>query len=382
MSRPAAATVSIAALAGNLSRVRELAPRSKVWAVVKARAYGHGLEAALAGFAEADGLALIEFDAACALRREGWQRPLLMLEGAFEPDDVEVAARERLSLVVHEPRQVEWLERAGARWPGRAKAAARIDVLLKFNSGMNRLGFDARALADSCRRLARSPAVASIAFATHFANADLPGGADDAMRRFDAATEGLPGARSLANSAAVIDLPASHRDWVRPGIMLYGASPFGDRSAAECGLRPAMRLASRLIAVQRLAPGDSVGYGSLHTAQRPQRIGVVACGYADGYPRHAPNGTPVAVAGVRTGTVGRVAMDMLTVDLDCVPQAQVGSEVELWGGQVPIDEVAQAAGTIGYELMCALAPRVPLAIDRGPRAAAGAPVAEPSGSSR
>lgn len=357
MSRPISATISIAALRHNFSRVRSSAPGSRIWAVVKANGYGHGLEAALAGFAQADGLALVEFDAAEALRRSGWQGPLLMLEGAFDPGDVALAGAARLALMVHEPRQLDWL--ASAAPP------SAIHVYLKYNSGMNRLGFDAGGLAAAHARLRTMPVVASITLATHFANADVPGGAEEALARFDAASAGLPGECSLANSAAVLALPAAHRHWVRPGVMLYGASPLAGRSAADCGLRPAMRLTSRLISVQRLAPGASVGYGSLFTATEPMRIGVVACGYADGYPRHAPTGTPIAVAGKRTRSLGRVAMDMLMVDLEPVPGAQVGDEVELWGGLVDIDEVARSAGTIGYELMCALAPRVPLTIDRG-----------------
>ncbi|MCM5569144.1 alanine racemase [Burkholderiaceae bacterium FT117] len=357
MSRPISAIVSVAAMRHNLARARALAPGARAWAVVKANAYGHGLAAALEGFADADGMALVEFDKAARLREAGWQRPILMLEGAFDPQDVAQARRDRLALVVHEPRQLDWL--------AAASPAAPIDVHLKFNSGMNRLGFDAAGLREAHARLSALPGIGSITLVTHFANSDLPGGADDAIARFERACAGLPGQRSLANSAAVLAVPDAHRDWVRPGIMLYGASPFADRSAAECGLRPAMKLASRLIAVQRLAPGDSVGYGSTFTATRPMRIGVVACGYADGYPRHAPSGTPVAVAGRRTGTVGRVSMDMLCVDLEPVPGASPGDEVELWGGGlVDIDEVAQAAGTIGYELMCALAPRVPLVVDR------------------
>jgi alanine racemase len=357
MSRPISATISIAALRHNLARVRSLVSHSRIWAVVKANAYGHGLRAALAGFAEADGLALIEFDRAEALRGEGWQGPLLMLEGPFEAADVALAGRARLALVIHELRQLAWLASAAPPAP--------IEVYLKFNSGMNRLGFDAAGLSEAYSRLRTMPAVGAITLATHFANADLPTGADEAMARFDAACAGLPGPHSLSNSAAVLALPAAHRDWVRPGVMLYGASPFADRSASACGLRPAMRLDSRLLAVQQLGPGDSVGYGSLFTATQPMRVGVVACGYADGYPRHAPTGTPVAVAGTRTRTLGRVAMDMLTVDLEPVPHARIGDEVELWGSRVDIDEVARAAGTIGYELMCALAPRVPVVIDRG-----------------
>jgi len=354
MPRPIQATVSLAAMRHNLSRVRQCAPGRFVWAVVKADGYGHGLANAARGFAAADGLALVEFDRAARLRREGWDGPLLMLEGAFDPDDVEQALRERLALVVHEARQLRWIEAV--------RAPAALDVFLKFNSGMNRLGFMHDAFREAYARLAGLPAVRRLTLMTHFANADLPGGADEAMRRFAAAAERLAAPRSLSNSAATLVLPQAHGDSVRPGVMLYGGTPFAARDAHSLGLRPAMTLASRLLAVQTLAAGDAVGYGSIFRAEQPMRIGVVACGYADGYPRHAPNGTPVAVDGVRTVTVGRVAMDMLMVDLDALPHARPGTPVELWGETVPIDEVAQAAGTIGYELMCALAPRVPVRV--------------------
>jgi alanine racemase len=180
------------------------------------------------------------------------------------------------------------------------------------------------------------------------------------MNRFETATHGIELPRSLANSAAIFAHPRTHADTVRQGIALYGATPFADRSAESLGLAPAMTLRSRLIAVQELGPGDSVGYGATFHAPHAMRIGVVACGYADGYPRHAPNGTPVLVEGVRTATAGRVSMDMITVDLTHIPGARIGSEVVLWGEGLPIDEVAESAGTVGYELMCALAPRVPV----------------------
>ncbi len=256
--------------------------------------------------------------------------------------------------MIHQRAQIAWLEAL--------PAGARLAVYLKFNSGMNRLGFDAAAFRDAHRRLCSLPSVDSVALMTHFANADLPGGADQAWADFEAACAGLGGPRSVANSAAVIDLQWAALDSIRPGVMLYGASPFAGRSPRSLGLRPAMRLQSQLIAIQHLRAGDSVGYGSRFTASRPMRIGVVACGYADGYPRHAPDGTPVAVMGRRTGIVGRVAMDMLMVDLEPVGQAEVGDAVELWGEQIGIDEVAAASGTISYELMCALAPRVAMRV--------------------
>lgn len=333
---------------------RDAGPRSgRIWAVVKANGYGHGLRNALHGFADADGLALIEFDLASRLRAWGWDGPILMLEGAFDTADVAQAREQGLALVVHDEDQLRWLETRGPA------DAGRLDVWLKCNTGMNRLGFPAASIPGLHARLRTLPAVRSVGLMTHFANSDLPGGADEAIGSFARATAGLAGERSLANSAALIDLPATRADWARPGVMLYGGSPFASRSARSLGLRAAMSLRSRIIAIQNLSPGDAVGYGSIFRADRPMRIGVVACGYADGYPRHAPNGTPVAVDGVRTGTVGRVAMDMLMVDLGPVPSAGVGAEVELWGDRIPIDEVAAASGTIGYELMCALAPRVP-----------------------
>ena len=356
MSRPTLATVRVGDLAHNLSLARARAPQSRVWAVVKASAYGHGLEAAVEGFAQADGLALIEFDGAVRLRELGWNKPILMLEGAFAPTDVAVARRSLLSLVVHRDEQLDWLADASGGPP--------LDLFLKLNSGMNRLGFDAGGLQRALGNARELPGVGTVALMTHFANADLPGGADDAIARFASAAGGRGTPISLANSAAVLDLPATHGDWVRPGIMLYGASPFADRSARSLGLRPAMTLSSQLIAVQSLAPGDAVGYGSAFVADRPMRVGIVACGYADGYPRHAPTGTPIAVCGAPTRTLGRVAMDMLTVDLEPVPQATPGSPVELWGDQIAVDDVARAAGTIGYELLCAVAPRVARLVER------------------
>ena len=350
MSRPTRVRLSIAALRHNLSRVRALAPNSRIWAVVKADAYGHGLAAAVRGFGEADGLALVEFEFALRLRELGWRRPVLLLEGAFEAADVALARAQGFALTVHEPRQIDWL---AALPPGPA-----IDVLLKMNTGMNRLGFAPDCCDAAAARLAGLPAVGTVTWMTHFANADAAPGIADSYARFCAALPPSPVPRSLANSAAIFDHPQTHADWVRPGIMLYGATPFSDRPAGGLALRPAMTLESRLIGVQHLVAGDAVGYGGTFVASAPMRVGVVACGYADGYPRHAPTGTPVAVAGVRTRTLGRVSMDMLCIDLEPVPQAGVGDAVQLWGDQIPVDEVAAHAGTIGYELLCAIAPRV------------------------
>ncbi len=351
MIRPLQALIDPASLTHNLARVRESVGNARVWAVVKADAYGHGLGNVVPALSGADGFALVEFDAALRLRAQMADRPILMLEGAFDEDSLRQAVEQRFELMVHSEHQIAWIEAQ----PG----PRRLRVWLKFNAGMNRLGFSQSAFRHAYERLVACPVVDRIGLATHFANADLPGGTIKPLNRFTHACEGLPGQRCMANSAACLLVPGSHSGWVRPGIMLYGASPMADRSAESLGLRPAMHLESRIIAVQTLLPGDEVGYGGAFTAGRPMRIGVVACGYGDGYPRSAATGTPVWVAGRRTRLVGRVSMDMLTVDLDPVPQAGVGVPVQLWGNRIAIDEVARHAGTIGYELMCRVTPRVP-----------------------
>ena len=359
MPRPIVAAIHLDAMQHNLARARACAPQSKLWGVVKANAYGHGLERALRGFAAADGLALLEFDYALKLRELGWRKPILMLEGFFDAADLALMAAWDLNGAVHCVEQIAMLE--AAQLPG------RIDLHLKMNTGMNRLGFTPPAFAAAYARLRAIPAVGTITLMTHFANADeaahpaLP--IREQIRRFRIGADGLDGPRSLSNSAGVLrqnELGADlASDWVRPGIMLYGGTP-GSAPADSFGLLPTMTLRSAIIGVQALLAGDVVGYGSRFQATGPTRVGVVACGYADGYPRHAPHGTPVLVDGVRTTLIGRVSMDMMTVDLTALPGAGVGSAVTLWGQGLPIDEVAHASGTIGYELMCALAPRVPV----------------------
>lgn len=335
----------------NLSRARAAMPAAKVWAVVKADAYGHGLMNAMRAFASADGLSLVELDRAVALREAGWRKPLMMMEGMFEPADLRMMSEHALQPVVHNDGQLAMLD---------AFAGPPLDVHLKINTGMNRLGFRPERLREVADRLRAMPAVRKLSLLTHFANADNPQAALSAELQWQRLRDhctALEAEISLSNSAALLLKPDLRCDWTRPGVMLYGGSP-GGGTADSLGLRPAMTLRSELISVQALQAGDSVGYGSVFTADRTMHIGIVACGYADGYPRHAPTGTPVLVDGVRTRLLGRVSMDMLGVDLTPVPQARVGTPVVLWGDGLPIDEVAEAAGTIGYELMCAIAPRV------------------------
>ena len=350
--RPIRARIDSAALRHNLGAARLRAPRSRICAVVKANAYGHGLARAARAFAAAEGLALIELEAALELRRTGERRPILLLQGFFSPEELEPIAAHGLTTVVHNPEQLAMLEEA--RLPG------RIAVVAKLNTGMNRLGFPVEDLSGVLDRLRNCPGVGAVALMTHFADADGKRGVRWQLERFEAATTGVDLPRSLANSAALLRYPESHKDWVRPGIMLYGCSPFPDESAEALGLKPAMTLASELIAVRDLRPGDSVGYGGTYTASGTMRIGIVACGYADGYPRHAPTGTPILVCGRRTRTLGRVAMDVLFADLTGIPEAAVGSPATLWGEGLSADEVAASAGTVSYELLCALTPRVPV----------------------
>ena len=351
--RPIRARIDSAALRHNLDAARRRAPRSRICAVVKANAYGHGLARAARALAAAEGLALIELEAALELRRAGERRPIMLLQGFFSPEELEPIAAHGLTTVVHDPEQLAMLEKA--RLPG------RIAVVAKLNTGMNRLGFPAENVRSVLDRLRYCPSAGAVALMTHFADADGKRGVRWQLERFEAATTGVDLPRSLANSAALLRYPESHKDWVRPGIMLYGCSPFPDESAEALGLKPAMTLASGLIAVRDLRLGDSVGYGGTYSASGPMRIGIVACGYADGYPRHAPTGTPILVCGRRTRTLGRVAMDMLFADLTGIPEAAVGSPVTLWGEGLSADEVAASAGTVSYELLCALTPRVTVA---------------------
>ncbi len=367
MSRPIRATIDLAALRHNFGIARRHAGHTKLWAVVKANAYGHGLTRAVDALAElADGFALIELDRAVALREAGVDLPILLLEGFYAANELPLLIQYRLIPVLHRPDQVRML--LDANWP------ADLPVYLKLNTGMNRLGFDAAGLALARQTL--DGRVRNITLMTHFADADGPKGVNWQLKRFAAMTAGMDDPHSLANSAALLRYPHALGHWARPGIMLYGGSPFPQlKSASALDLRPVMTLQSEIIAVQNLAPGENVGYGCTFTADRPMRVGVVACGYADGYPRHAPTGTPVLVDGLRTRTLGRVSMDKLCVDLSDLPQkvgaggtatkeVVTGTMVTLWGEGLPADEVATAAGTVSYELFCALAQRVPV-VTRG-----------------
>ena len=386
MPRPILATVHRDALRHNLQRCRAAAGSARIWAVVKANAYGHGIERVYPALRAADGFALLDLAEAERLRALDWRGPILLLEGCFEPRDLELCSRLNLWHVVHCNEQIDWLAAHKTHQPHR--------IFLKLNSGMNRLGFRPAAFRAAWARLQALPQVAEVSLMTHFSDADgLRFGREGIVHQveaFVAATADLPGERSLCNSAATLRHALSTRlgaansqalaaDWVRCGIALYGSAPdYPAHDAAHWALQPTMTLASRLIAIQDVAAGETVGYGSAYVAPHAMRVGIVACGYADGYPRHASlgqdHGAPVLVRGVRTRLVGRVSMDMLAVDLTPVEASagpcHPGDEVVLWGRSahgavLPADEVAQAAGTIAYELLCAVAARVPFTTDGG-----------------
>jgi alanine racemase len=348
--RPIQATIDLSALEHNLALARRLAPHSRVMAVVKANAYGHGLLRTAQALWQADGFAVLELDAAIRLRVAGHRQTILLLEGFFLLEELPLIEQHQLSMVVHSGEQLRMLLSCAI---GR-----RFEVFVKINTGMNRLGFRPEELPGVLDALKSSRGLHNVVLMTHFASADGEEGVGEQLRVFNEAVAGTNLPRSLANSPALLRYPETHADWVRPGLMLYGASPLPKQSAEELGLRPAMTLSTQVIAIQRLKPGERVGYRGRFAADTLMTVGMVAGGYADGYPRGAPSGTPVLVNGVRTRTLGLVAMDMLCVDLNPIPGARVGSPVTLWGDGLPVEEVATSSGRVSYELLSALPPRV------------------------
>ncbi len=353
MTRDARALISADALRHNLQVAKGVAEQGRVMAVIKANGYGHGLLRAAGALRQADAFGVTCMEEAVPLREAGYAHPILLLEGIFEPAELALACRYRLDLALHSEWQLRLLESARLPRP--------LSIWLKVDSGMHRLGFQGEQVADAYRRLLECPWVNShVRFMTHLACADDR--RSDVTNRqlacFDSLVEGLEGEHSLANSAGVLGWPATRRDWLRPGVMLYGVNPFVDGMSGE-GLRPAMTLKSRLIAINRFRAGESVGYGATWTCPEDMPVGVVAIGYGDGYPRHAVSGTPVLINGLESQLVGRVSMDMLSVDLRGIDeQVEIGDEVTLWGEGLSIERVADKAGTIAYELLCGVTGRV------------------------
>lgn len=354
MSRPARACIDLAALAHNLDRVRRAAPDSRIMAVVKADAYGHGLVdvAHALGEAGADGFGVASVGEARLLREAGLEQPVSLLSGLFSADELESAARYHLRPVIHSDHQVEWLARARLDRP--------LDIWLKVDSGMHRLGFAPERTAEVHARLRACRAVSAIGFMSHLARADERG-APHTLRQLEsflAATDSLEGERSLANSGGVLGWPDTHLDWVRPGLMLYGITPFVSGSATEHGLCAVMTFETALVAVRRCRRGEAIGYGGTWVCPEDMPVGVAAVGYGDGYPRHAPSGTPVLVNGRCAALVGRVSMDLLCIDLRETPDARPGDPVILWSEGLPVEDIAKRAETIPYQLVCGLSARV------------------------
>ena len=346
--RPAHALIDLNALRHNYLLAKSLSGQ-RALAVIKANAYGHGAVQCAAALAEiADGFAVACIEEALELRAAGVSKPILLLEGWFEADELPLLVEHELRAVVHHEAQLQQLEQADLKGP--------LHIWLKLDTGMHRVGFSPVEYADIWRRLERSSKVASLTKMTHFSRADEPdtGRTEEQLKVFAEATEGLDGPASLCNSPGVLAWPAAHNDWLRPGIMLYGATPFNFVQAQAEQLQPVMQLESRIIAVRDLPAGEPIGYGSRFVTQRPTRVGVVAMGYADGYPRHAKDGTPVLVDGQRSRLIGRVSMDMLTVDLTDLPNSGLGSSVRLWGNGLDASEVAAWADSIPYQLFCNL----------------------------
>lgn len=374
MPRPITAVIHQDALLHNLNVARQFMPQSKVFTVVKANAYGHGIERVYDAFKSADGFALLDIDEAKRLRISGWTGPILFLEGIFSADDLLDCEKYQLSFSLHNEDQVNWLEQFQSQHHKDNPAQTQFDVFLKMNTGMNRLGFKPDAYRAMWQRLKQFDVVKSITHMMHFSDADGErlGQSGIAYQQaiFEQTIQDLDGERSVSNSAAILRHSQDLRsDYIRSGIMLYGSSPdYPTHSIQDWNLKPSMSLRSEIIAIQDLQPSETVGYGSKFTATQAMKIGIVACGYADGYQRISTD-APVLVNSVRTQTIGRVSMDMLAVDLTHIPDARVGSEVVLWGQSsngtvLPIDEVAASSGTVGYELMCGVTARVNFKISK------------------
>lgn len=353
MNRGTVARINVSALQHNLRVIQRQAKHRKIWAVIKADAYGHGaVTCAKALCDDVDGFAVATFGEALELRQAGITTPILMLEGASTASECLQAAESHITQMFHHPDQLAWLDAL--------PQDLRIPVWLKVDTGMHRLGLDPDYLRRNLNKIAQHPQVDAINIASHFACADTAAHPlnQQQLRSFSFfTTTGWP--CSMANSAAIWNFPESHFDWIRPGIALFGASPIADTSAAELGLRPVMNLTAPIIAERWVEAGESVGYGCDWVAQVRTRVATVGLGYADGYPRQAPSGTPTRVCGHIAPLVGRVSMDMITVDVTHIPEAVCHSSVELWGDHLPVDEVAQHIGTIGYDLLTRVSSRVP-----------------------
>jgi alanine racemase len=357
MSRATTATINLKALRHNLERVKQFAPNSQTIAIIKADGYGHGILSVAKALDAADKFGVASLDEALSLRNKSIRKPIVLLEGVFEASEFSKAGLQNVEVVIHHISQLEMLEEYAR---GASAAASRINVWLKIDSGMHRLGFPPDIVPIIWQRLQAVSLVKEVYLMTHLANADNPKDIVTKMqvKLFEQATQGLEGQKSVANSGGIVGWPETHMDFVRPGIMLYGVTPYSTGTGVDHQLEPAMTLSSELIAVNYQKKDAAIGYGGEWVCPEDMPVGVVAIGYGDGYPRHAPSGTPVLVNGKRSKLIGRVSMDMICVDLREQPDAQVGDPVVLWGEGLPVEEVARSADTIAYELLCHVTQRV------------------------
>ena len=357
MSRATQATINLKALRHNLGRVKQLAPNSQTIAIIKADGYGHGIVRVAKALDEADKFGVASLDEALALRNKSIRKTIVLLEGVFEASEFSKAGLQNAEVVIHHISQLEMLEEYART---ASNAASRISVWLKIDTGMHRLGSPPDIVQTIWQRLQAIPLVKDVYLMTHLANADDQKDMVTKMQLqlFNQTTQSLQAEKSIANSAGIMGWPDTHADVVRPGIMLYGVTPFNEGTGLDHQLEPVMTLSSELIAVNYHKKDSPIGYVGVFVCPEDMRVGVVAIGYGDGYPRHAKNGTPVLVNGKRAKLIGRVSMDMICVDLRQHPDAKVGDPVVLWGDGLPIEEVARSADTIGYELLCHVTQRV------------------------
>jgi len=348
MPRPITCTIFPQNIAYNLQILKQKLLTAKIFAVLKANAYGHGIDNIYSGLKEADGIAVLDLQEAVKIRELGWNKPLLLLEGFFNYSDLHIVKKYGLITTVHSQKQIQMLD----------KFNADVDIYLKVNTGMNRLGFDSQIYLDIYSQIKSKAWLNSLTHMTHFAQADEINGINEQLNLFNLLTKDLPEPKSSSNSGAILWHKNAHFDWVRAGISLYGASPSGNYADIKTlNLKSCMNFETEIISIQNIKKGNTVGYGARFVAQYDMKIAILACGYADGYPRHAPDGTPIIIKGIQTVLVGKVSMDMITVDITNI-DAKIGDKAQMWGDLLPIDEVAKFCGTIGYELMCAIAPRV------------------------
>lgn len=353
--RPIKAIINLAALKSNLKQVRAFAPKSKILAIIKANAYGHGMIRVAEQLSMADGFGVASIDEAIKLRNQGFLHRIVLLEGIFSESEMLLVVQHRLDFVLHSTTQLEWLKNF--------KATTPLNIWLKLDTGMHRLGFLPNQVADVIKQCLALKVVPNLNFMSHFASADVDSSKEFTQHQlncFEALTAGFKGSKTIANSAAIQTLPSSHFDWVRPGIMLYGSGELSVNKQLS-PLKPVMTLKTEVTSLKWVEEGESVGYNQTWVAKTRTYVGVLAVGYGDGYPRHAQTGTPVLINGQRVSLIGRVSMDMITVDLTAqADRVQVGDEAILWGDGLPVQEVAESCGTIGYELLCGVTSRVPV----------------------